>query len=349
MPCSQPIWVPVCPQSSRIASAQRAPRLDRDGVIAAVDGKGDAVFVTHAILHAALFLGAQRRADALRRRRHFVDLDAEQRERVVDGVDHRRRRADGAAFAEALGLGNRVRARRLHVVQLDRRHLARGRRHVVGEIGGEDAAGLVVDDFFEQRVADALGDAAMHLALGDHRIDDAAGVLRDQILLDRDLAGLDVHLDDGHVAGVGERAGRIVGAGLGQAGLDLAVEAVRLRVGLARHLGDRHRAVGAGDLGRAVFQHDVAGRRFQQVAGDLDQLGAHLARRDQRGAAGDHQRAAGEGAPAVGRGVGVAMHDLDRSGATPISSAMICASVVRKPCRAARSRCAPRQNPEGRR
>ena len=55
---------------------------------------------------ASLVAARRRRADALRRRRHFVDLDAERRQRVVDGVDHRRRRADRAAFAQALGLGD---------------------------------------------------------------------------------------------------------------------------------------------------------------------------------------------------------------------------------------------------
>ncbi len=47
------------------------------------------------------------------------------------------------------------------------------------------------------------------------------------------------------------------------------------------------------------------------MAGDLDQLGAHFPGGDQRSAAGDHQRAAGEGAPAVRRIVGVAVDHLD--------------------------------------
>ena len=56
------------------------------------------------------------------------------------------------------------------------------------------------------------------------------------------------------------------------------------------------------------------GCRFQHGAGDLDQLGAHLARRDQRGAAGNHQRPAGKGAPAIRRAIGVAVDDLDQVG-----------------------------------
>src|SRR5262249_51558767 len=47
---------------------------------------------------------AQRGADALRRRRKLVDRDAERGEGIVDGVDDRRRRADGAALAQSLRL-----------------------------------------------------------------------------------------------------------------------------------------------------------------------------------------------------------------------------------------------------
>ena len=212
--------------------SQCAPRLDADRVVAAVDGQGDGGLFAHAAFSAL----RKRRADALRRRRYFVDLHAERRERIVDRIHHRRRRADSAAFAQALGLGDRVYARRLDVMQFDRRDLMRGRRQVVGQRCGEDAAVVVVDDLLQQRVADALGDAAVHLAVGDHRIDDAAGILRHQEFLDLDVAGLHVDLDDGDVAGVGECAGRIVVAGLGQARLDFALEAMRLRVGLARQL-----------------------------------------------------------------------------------------------------------------
>ena len=86
----------------------------------------------------------------------------------------------------------------------------RGRRQIIGERSGENIAGLVVDDFLKQRVADALRDAAVHLAVGDHRIDDAAGILGDKEFFDVHVAGLDVDLDDGDVAGIGECARRIV-------------------------------------------------------------------------------------------------------------------------------------------
>ena len=50
------------------------------------------------------------------------------------------------------------------------------------------------------------------------------------------------------------------------------------------------------------------------MAGDLDQLGADFPGRDQRGAAGNHQRAAGESTPTIGRCVSVAVRDLDHVG-----------------------------------
>ena len=63
------------------------------------------------------------------------------------------------------------------MVQFDRRNFSRGRRSVIGERRGQNIAERVINDLFEQRIADALGDAAMHLPVGDQRIDDAAGIL----------------------------------------------------------------------------------------------------------------------------------------------------------------------------
>src|SRR5262249_37116879 len=58
---------------------------------------------------------AQRGADALRRRRKLVDRDAERGEGIVDGVDDRRRGADGAAPAQPLRLGDGRLCRRLDI------------------------------------------------------------------------------------------------------------------------------------------------------------------------------------------------------------------------------------------
>ncbi len=149
------------------------------------------------------------------------------------------------------------------MMDLDRRHLARGRRHVIRQRRGEDIAALVVDDFLEQRVGDALGDAAVNLAVGDHRIDQPSGVLGDQKFLDAHAPGLDVHLDDGGVAGVGKRPGRIIGGALADARRDLALEAVSLMIGGARQRLERNGAVGAGDARDIGFEHDVGSARLR--------------------------------------------------------------------------------------
>ena len=47
---------------------------------------------------------------------------------------------------------------------------------------GHELAALVVDRAFEQRLADALGEAAMDLALDDHRVDQPAEIVgRDEV------------------------------------------------------------------------------------------------------------------------------------------------------------------------
>src|SRR5271154_2283561 len=80
---------------------------------------------------------------------------------------------------------------------------------------------------FEQRLADALGDAAMHLAFDDHRIDELAEVVDRGPPLDGYDAGLRIDLEladvharrEGPVGWVPERA--FLQAGLDFLGIDL--------------------------------------------------------------------------------------------------------------------------------
>ena len=74
---------------------------------------------------------------------------------------------------------------------------------------------LVVGDFLVERGADALRDAALHLAVDDHRIDHRAAVLRHDIVEDLDDAGVGLDRDDDGVGAVGKHAAglrRLVGA-----------------------------------------------------------------------------------------------------------------------------------------
>ena len=69
----------------------------------------------------------------------------------------------------------------------------------------EQLPGLVVGHPLVERAADALRDAAVDLALDDHRVDQVAAVVHHGVLEDRDLGGLRVGLDDHRVHAGGER------------------------------------------------------------------------------------------------------------------------------------------------
>ena len=64
---------------------------------------------------------------------------------------------------------------------------------------------VVVDRLLEQRLRDALGEAAVHLALDDQRVDDLADVVDAGVVADLDLTGLGVDLDRAQVGAVRER------------------------------------------------------------------------------------------------------------------------------------------------
>ena len=72
--------------------------------------------------------------------------------------------------------------------------------------------------------------------------------------------------------------------------------------------------IGAAHEGATVANLDVGGGRLQYLAGDRLQALAQRRYRSLVIAAGDHQRAAGESAPAVGAAVGVAGDDPDLFG-----------------------------------
>ena len=65
---------------------------------------------------------------------------------------------------------------------------------------GQQVAVLVVDRLLAERLRDALRDAAVHLAVDDHRVDHVADVVDRDVAGEVDGAGLGVDLDDGDVA-----------------------------------------------------------------------------------------------------------------------------------------------------
>ncbi len=64
---------------------------------------------------------------------------------------------------------------------------------------------LVIDRAFQQRLADALGDAAMDLALDDHRVDQPPKSSDRRPAIDGGDAGLRIDLE---LADIGRRPGR---------------------------------------------------------------------------------------------------------------------------------------------
>ena len=154
------------------------------------------------------------------------------------------------------------------MTQLYDRDFARRRRQVVGERRRQRIAAFIIDDLLEQRVADALRDAAMHLALSYHWVDQDAGILGDDITFDFRFARLNIDIDDCHMAGVGERAGRIVGAVLDDTRFDCTLEAMGLGVRFTGKLRDAQRPVRADNARFSVFDHNVGGSGLQHVACD---------------------------------------------------------------------------------
>ena len=123
-------------------------------------------------------------------------------DRVDHGVDDGGRRADGGRLADALRADRVVRRRRDGLAELPVRALHRGRQQVVHERPAEAVAVLVERDQLHQRHADAVGQAAVHLALDDHRVDAHAAVVDRDEPAHLDLAGARVDVDDADVGAV---------------------------------------------------------------------------------------------------------------------------------------------------
>src|SRR5262249_36047368 len=111
-------------------------------------------------------------------------------------ADHRRGRADGTRLPAALGAERIVGAGLALVAFGDEQgQTVRARPRVVHERAGDELAAAVVGATLEQRLADALGEAAVDLALDDHRIDDGADVVDAPETDDLDAAGVRIDLE----------------------------------------------------------------------------------------------------------------------------------------------------------
>ena len=194
-------------------------------------------------------------------------------------------------------------------------HLHRHRNEVVGERAVHELARLAVAAFLEQRRAQSLHDAAAELLVHQHRIDDPAAILDDEMLQHLDEAGLDVDLQRTALDAVGEGERIALWREMmahGELGLRARRQRVGAEIGDARDLGDRHPLVsraGVDDL--AIDDVECRWLLLEDERGDLQDVAPERARGLQRGLAADAGAAAGPGRAAMRRHLGIAGDDLD--------------------------------------
>jgi len=152
---------------------------------------------------------AQRAPDRFRPNRQGDIAYAKMPQRIDDRIADCGGRADRSAFACPLhaewiaGRGARKEG------GAKGGNIGRPRHAVIEKARGQELPGdAVVDDMFRKRLADALRQAAVHLPLDNHRIDDHAAVVGGIKTAQLDEAGLRIDDDDGEMHGL-----RIVGIG----------------------------------------------------------------------------------------------------------------------------------------
>ena len=109
-----------------------------------------------------------------------------------------------------------------------------GLHRVVEERAGQQLAVLVVDHRLVERPAEALRRAAVELALDDRRVERPADVLGDDVVEDRDRAGLAVDPDVDEVGRGQRREDRRDRAAVALERLEVGGEAVERRADLGQ-------------------------------------------------------------------------------------------------------------------
>ena len=124
---------------------------------------------------------------ALGRDGHLKMGNAEIGQRVDDRIDDDAERRGNAAFAAAAKPQRVCRRRDFADRRCKERQVGGSRHRIIHERPREELAALgIVDALLEQRLADALRDPAMCLALYDQRVDDAADIVDSGVADDLD-------------------------------------------------------------------------------------------------------------------------------------------------------------------
>src|SRR5947209_8063110 len=146
--------------------------------------------------------------DSFRLDGHVEMAHSEGRERV-NHAGH-----DGRRCADSTGLTNAFHAHGIHVrgrlraVEFHPWNVAGARHGIIHERPADELSLVVINYFFKQRLPQRLHDAALHLSIYQHWIDDFAAVVDGDVALEVNLAGLAVNLHHGDVCA--KRKGEIL-------------------------------------------------------------------------------------------------------------------------------------------
>ena len=157
----------------------------------------------------------------------------------------------------------------------DRGHVARRRQRVIHQRAAQQLPGGIVGDRFAEDAAQPLRGAAHDLSLDQHRVDDDAAIMGDDVFLDRDTAGLAIDLDDRGMDGIAPGDGRRLPViGFLEPGRDPRRAAVvPARARRLRQPGEADRRAGyADDADAAIAQFEVGGSAFEDIGGDREDL-----------------------------------------------------------------------------
>src|SRR3546814_15755729 len=108
---------------------------------------------------------------------HVDVVDAQRCQGVEQCIDDGWRRTNGARFAAALAAQRIVRAWCAYGAQPEIGEIGCARHGVVHIAARQQLAVFVVSTLLDQRLPNALHDAALHLAFDDHGVDDDAKVV----------------------------------------------------------------------------------------------------------------------------------------------------------------------------
>src|SRR5207249_4202810 len=118
-------------------------------------------------------------------------------------IDHDAERGGRAALAGRADAQGVRRGRYLGEFGGEERHRVGARHRVVHERPGQQLAAVaVIDDLFAHCLADTLDDAAMDLAVHDHRVDRPSDIVDRAVAHDLDGTGVGIDLDLADVAAI---------------------------------------------------------------------------------------------------------------------------------------------------